>query len=459
MENNGKNYWIRQIETADRQKIREIQSAKLQRMVDYTSVHSRFYSSKFKHEKVSISKIKTVEDIQRLPFTTRDEIVADQERYGGLGSLMATKWTDPGQTIGLTGVKISYSNRPIRMVLSLHDSAFQGKLGARGLIGAGITAADFFYLADFPQFNPIFMNMGLSSINAGSKVLSVGMERAERNATIFPRLYPPAAYFINPSYSKFVVNIIEKEGKKLPIRTVVGWGEPGYSIPSVRERHQRRWAQVSSSFDVKVCDVYAMVELGILGFECRQQTGLHAFEDGYIYEVVDPQTGSVLPAGEEGELVVTHLERKGMPLLRYRTGDITAIDDSPCTCGRTHVRLQGIKGRYGEIPLTGGKRVYASQVENIIGKFPQYAGGINVFRNGSQPMSQIDVVIAQEGLSEDDAPAIKKALEDELKVPAKLTLVKSEDLIVFPHRAHRVLDRTKLELYKRETAEQFKGET
>ncbi|OPY75802.1 MAG: hypothetical protein A4E64_01814 [Syntrophorhabdus sp. PtaU1.Bin058] len=103
--------------------------------------------------------------------------------------------------------------------------------------------------------------------------------------------------------------------------------------------------------------------------------------------------------------------------------------------------------------------MYASQVENIIGKFPQYAGGINVFRNGSQPMSQIDVVIAQEGLSEDDAPAIKKALEDELKVPAKLTLVKSEDLIVFPHRAHRVLDRTKLELYKRETAEQFKGET
>ena len=121
------------------------------------------------------------------------------------------------------------------MILSLADSAFQGKLGARGLVGIGVSAKDYLYLADFPQFNPIFMNMGLGSINAGSTVLSVGMERAERNATIFPRLYPPAVYFINPSYSKFVVSIIEKEGKKLPVQRRCRIGSAGL-LHSIGER-------------------------------------------------------------------------------------------------------------------------------------------------------------------------------------------------------------------------------
>jgi phenylacetate-CoA ligase len=446
-----RSFWKKDIETAERKVLAEIKLAKLEKMLDYVDTRSPFYREKFRKEKVSISTVQAVKDLEHLPFTTRDEIVADQEEHGRLGTLMATAWSDPGQTIGLTGVKISATGKQIRVILSMWDSAFQGRLGARGLVGAGVTNLDYFYLHDFPQFNPIYMNMGLSSINAGSKVLSVGMERAERNATIFPSLYPPAVYFINPTYSRFVMEIIERSGKKLPVRTVVGWGEPGYSLPSVRKGLEKRWAALSTE-EVRICDMYAMVEVGILGFECRQQAGIHAFEDGYIYEIIDPETHTVLPPGQEGELVVTHLEREGMPLIRYRTGDITAIDDGPCACGRTHVRLRGIKGRYAERLQILGKSVYVSQVEEIIGR-TGYQGPVNVFTDGSLNREELDVGIAQAGV----APSLEKAVTDALGVPVR---VRAEDeLFVFPHRSYKLIDRTKMDLYRTEVTDQTKTET
>ena len=152
----------------------------------------------------------------------------------------------------------------------------------------------------------------------------------------------------------------------------------------MRGRLQEKWAGISSASEVRAYDVYAMVEAGILGFKCRRQTGLHGFEDGYIYEIIDPETGVVLPNGQEGELVITHLERQGMPLLRYRTGDITTIEDAPCTCGRTHLRLMGIRGRYGELPKVAVPTIYVSQVEDIIYRFPEYSGGINVIHDGAR---------------------------------------------------------------------------
>ncbi|MCL5961849.1 MAG: hypothetical protein M1358_21465, partial [Chloroflexi bacterium] len=360
-------FWMKDIETASPERIRELQLLKLRKMLGYVEERSKFYQEKFSKEKVSISKVAKLDDLCKLPFTTRDEIVADQEKHGRMGRLMATEFTDPGQSIGLTGVKFSASGQRIRVIISVADAAFQGKLAARGLASAGVTPDDYLYIADYPQFNLLYMHMGLGSINLGSKSLLVGMERAERNSSIFPSLYPPSAYYITPSYAKFVLALIEKTGKKHPIRTVLGWSEPGYSLPSWRKRFEKKWAEVSSAPGVKVCDAYGLVEVGLLGFECRQLNGLHGFEDAYIYEVVDPKTGATLSPGEEGELVVTHLERFGMPLIRYRTGDITTIDDRPCTCGRTHLRLKGIKGRYSQRLEIAGKTIYASQVEEIIG--------------------------------------------------------------------------------------------
>jgi phenylacetate-CoA ligase len=459
MEKEDTRFWMKDIETAGRGEIKELQLSKLKKMLEYVEARSRFYQEKFTRDKVSVSKIKTLDNLSALPFTTRDEIVDDQEKYGRLGRLMATDFSTPGQTLGLTGVKISASGQPIRVIISLADAAFQGKLGARGLTCAGVSDTDYLYIADFPQFNLLYMHIGLGSVTLGSKSIMVGMERAERNNTIFPSLYPPSVYYINPTYSKFVLKILQKSGKKYGIRAVLGWGEPGYSIASLRERFQEKWAEVSSAPEVKVCDVYSMVEMGLLAFECRQQNGLHGFEDAYIYEIIDPETEEPLPAGEEGELVITHLQREGMPLIRYRTGDITTVDDSPCPCGRTHLRLKGIKGRYSQRLKIAEKTIYASQVEDIVARFKQYLGEFNILTDGAQALDRLDLAFAQEDMPSNLAMAIQKELGERLGVPIQITPVNKQDLIIFTHRSCKIIDRQKLEFYKKEVADQIKTET
>ena len=186
-----------------------------------------------------------------------------------------------------------------------------------------------------------------------------------------------------------------------------------------------------------------MVELGLLAFECRQQYGLHAFEDGYIYEVINPNTTEPLPVGEEGELVITHLERTGMPLIRYRTGDITRIDDSPCSCGRTNLRLKGIQGRYSQRLNVSGRTVDISQIEEILGKFQEYSGDFNVFINGSPSLDQLKLALAEEELFPDLVTTIREELAKILKIPIQITLVKKSDLFVFPHRSYKIIDRKK----------------
>lgn len=458
MEKEGAYFWTKEIETASREKIREIQLFKLKKMLEYVELRSKFYQNKFTENRVSVSKVSTLDDLVALPFTTRDEIVTDQEKYGRLGTLMTTDFTTPGQTIGLTGIKISASGHPIKVIISMTDAAFQGKLAARGLAGAGLNPNDYLYIADFPQFNLLYMHVGLGSVKLGSKYLAMGMERAERNATIFPRLYPPSAYYISPSYSKVVSQIIKNSGNRYPIRTVLGWSEPGYSIPSWRERFEKKWAEVSIFPDVRVCDVYGMVEVGLLAFECRHQNGLHAFEDGYIYEVINPDTTEPLPVGEEGELVITHLERTGMPLIRYRTGDITCIDDSPCSCGRTNLRLKGIQGRYSQQLNVSGRTVYISQIEDILGNFQEYSGDFNVFINGSLSLDQLELALAEEELFPDLVTTIREELAERLRIPIQITLVKKSDLFVFPHRSYKIIDRKKIELYRKEVENQLKAE-
>jgi phenylacetate-CoA ligase len=458
MKQEGASFWMKDIETASKEKIKEIQLYKLKKQLEYVERRSKFYREKFSRDRVSVSEVRTLDDLHSLPLTTRDEIVADQKKYGRLGNLMATDYTDPGQTIGLTGVKISASDQPIKVIMSLSDAAFQGKLAARGLTAVGITRSDYLYVADYPAFSLLYIDLGLGSINVGSKSLFVGMERAERNTSVFPSLYPPTAYYINPSYAKFIIPLLKKAGKENPIRIVLGWSEPGYSIACWRERFQEKWAEVSSSPEVKVYDVYGMTELGFLAFECSHQNGLHGFEDAYIYEVIDPETEELLPPGGEGELVVTHLEARGMPLVRYRTGDITGIDDGPCPCGRSHLRLKGIKGRYSQRLNISGKTIYLSQIEDIVGRFKDYSGDFNVLIDGAQILDRLELALAKEEVNSDLVTKMQKELEKRLGISVLIAPVKREDLLVFPHRSFKIIDRKKLEFLKKEIRDQHKVE-
>ena len=446
-------FFQRDIETADRNKIKGIQAVALASMLNYIEMRSGFYQEKFKRANVALDKIRGLDDLEELPFTERDEIVADQAAHGQMGTLMCTRFTDTGQVIGQTGDRFSTTGEPIRVIVSPTDLANQGKLAARGLTSAGLTWRDYLYIADFPQFNLVYMHTGLGSINVGSKSLLIGMERAERNVLVYMPLYPPNAFFISPSYSKVMTRIIREAGKKFSIHTVVGWNEPGYSLPSVRKHMEVLWRGVSTEEDVRVCDAYGLIETGYLGCECRQQAGLHGFEDSYIYEIIDPGTGSRLSMGEEGELVVTHLAREGMPLIRYRTGDITSLDDSPCACGRTHVRLKGIRGRWQERLDVGGRILYASDVEEALAGL-EYQGAFNILRDGGGRLGALKVAIDKDKAAVSGSQALKPALENRLEVPVDLLLSDSASLIAYLHRSRYVMDKKNLDAFRKEAAAQ-----
>jgi phenylacetate-CoA ligase len=452
-------FWQKDIETASRSDIRKMQEKKLAGILEYVEARSGFYQNKFDECGVSASDVSTLDDLKRLPFTERDEIVGNQEEHGGFGTLRCNDFREPGQAIGQTGDRFSRTGKPIRAIVSQTDLATQGMLSARGLMSAGIISKDYLYIADFPQFNLIYMHTGLGSINVQSISLLVGMERAERNIGIYMELYSPTAFFISPSYAEFMGNLILKMGRKFPVKTLLGWNEPGYSLPAVRARIEELWQSISLEQGVKVCDAYGMIETGYLGFECRHQNGIHGFEDACIYEIIDPVTKELLKPGEEGELVVTHLEREGMPLIRYRTGDITSLDDSPCPCGRTHVRMKGIKGRWAERLEVKGINIYSSQVDEAMARIREYKGGYNILVDGDRRVDQLEVAVDKDQAPSTLATDMKARLEKELRVPVKITAVQTSDLLIYPHRSRRIIEKANREDYRKEAAAQMAVET
>ena len=175
----------------------------------------------------------------------------------------------------------------------------------------------------------------------------------------------------HPTYATFLKTLEQDSGTELKFKRLFLWGEVGGSVGPVRDR-------LSKAFEAKVHDIYAMQELGVLAAECKVGSGLHGFEDQFVYEVIDPSTGEIQDDGKPGELIVTDLHRSAFPLIRYRTGDITSIKRDRCKCGRTHLRLSGIMGRVDEVITgEGGSGAYPADIITMLENNPHVTG---VFR-------------------------------------------------------------------------------
>jgi phenylacetate-CoA ligase len=284
------------------------------------------------------------------------------------------------------------------------------------------------------------------------------MERAERNVRIYMELYPPTSFFISPSYARFMGALIRETKIRFPVSTILGWNEVGYSLPGVRARVEGLWSEVSTEPQVKAFDVYGMMEAGLLGYECQAQNGLHTFEDSYVYEIIDPESERLLDHGEEGELVVTHLDREGMPFIRYRTGDITRIEKEPCGCGRTHARLMGIKGRWSERLSVNGATLYPGDVEEAMILFEGYEGAYHIVINGRREVDFLEIAIDEDRIDSSSKGAIQTHLESHLGVPVILRDVPGAELLVYPHRSHRVIDYSNKGMYRKQHKMQITSE-
>jgi phenylacetate-CoA ligase len=433
------------IECMSQNELKPLQETKLGELLRLVRERSSFFRQKIEQAGIDISGLVKLEQLRQIPATPRNELVADQLANPPFGTFPCIPFNQSA-VIGMTGIGFSISGQRLNVMATHGDVRFQGSLLMRILWEAGVRPGDKVYLADDPRYNliSIYMVRAITDIHATN--IFVASERSKRNAQYTAKAIAPNHYFLTLTYAFYIAGLLKQEQKNpLPIKSIFGWGEPGFSIPGKREVLQKQWEAVSSIRPFQIMDIYAMSEAGVLAGACKKAKGLHGFEDAVIYEVLDPESDRPLKEGEKGELVITHLNPGAMPLIRYRTGDLTSLDCSPCPCGRTHVRLMGID-RLSDIIRVKGRTIYANEVEEVL-----HQGGEMVnFRiiKESDQMDELKVLLTDRKISQQ----VQARLKEKFGIPVRVELKDAQTLPPYVHRSFRVFypDREKIyqEIYE-----------
>ncbi|HWZ18680.1 MAG TPA: AMP-binding protein [Ktedonobacteraceae bacterium] len=417
-----------QLENASRSQIEEHQLARLQLGLSRILPHNRFYEEKLRSHQVSIS-LSSFDDLSSFPFTTKQELVADQESYPLFGSNLTYPMNDYirlHQTSGTTG-------RPLKILDTQESWDWWAECWMSVYQSAGVTRDDIVFLAF--SFGPF---IGFWSAYEGAKRLGAltvpggGMDSLQRLRAI--QEIDATVLVCTPSYALHLAEVAQEHGLDMRlsnVRITIHAGEPGASIPSTRERIQSAW-------NAQTYDHAGMTEMGAFGFACSEQQGLHVNEGEFIAEILDPVTNQPVHEGQTGELILTNLGRWGNPAIRYRTGDLVRHGGYSCACGRTFLLFPGgVLGRVDDMLIVRGVNVYPSALANMLHRFPE----VNEFRvivTSEGPMDEIALQV--------ECPSyLKSAIEDELHIALNLRVpietVEPGTLPRFELKARRVEDR------------------
>ncbi len=399
---------------------------------------SWFYAARFTAAGVPFAALTTLDDIQRLPFTTKADLVGDQVQHPPYGSNLTEpldRYRRLHQTSGTSGQPLRWlDTEPAwNWMLDCWAAYFR-------IIGLGPHERAFFPFSFGPFLG--FWTAFESAARLGCLCLPAGgMSTGGRLRFLIDN--QATAMFCTPTYALHLAETARQEGIDLgraAVRTIVVAGEPGGSIPATRSRIEEAW-------QARLFDHSGMTEVGPLTIECPARTGgLHVLESEYIAEIIDPATGLPVPAGTPGELVVTNLGRVGSPLLRYRTGDLVRADPGPCPCGRALVWLDGgIRGRLDEMIVLRGNNVHPSALQTLLHRFTDLAEyRIEVDRSSVLAELRIEVEprpgVAGPALAERIAGAIR----DELLFRAEVRVVPAGSLPRFEMKAQRLVRKSAL---------------
>src|SRR6266700_1606609 len=351
-----------QLENASRSLIEEHQLARLQLGLTRILPHNPFYEAKLLAEGLSLT-LQSLDDLSRFPFTTKQELVVDQELHPLFGSNLTysqSEYVRLHQTSGTTG-------RPLK-VLDTHESwDWWADCWTTVYQAAGVNRDDVVFLAF--GFGPF---IGFWSAYEGAKRIGAltvpggGMDSLQRLRAM--QEIGATVLVCTPSYALHLVEVAEMHGMDMrlsSVRITIHAGEPGASIPATRERIQTAW-------NARAYDHAGMTEKGAFGFACAEQQGLHVNEGEFIAEILDPNTNQPVREGQTGELILTNLGRWGSPAIRYRTGDLVRHGGYSCPCGRTFLMLPGgVLGRVDDMLIVRGVNVYPSALANILHRFPE----------------------------------------------------------------------------------------
>jgi phenylacetate-CoA ligase len=419
-----------------------IEALQLKRLQDVTKrVYERvpFYKKKFDEAGVKPNDIKSIDDLQKLPFTEKQDL---RDNYPfGLFTVPMEDVVRIHASSGTTGkaTVVGYTKKDIEL---------WAELIARTLSAAGATKHDIVHNAYGYGLFTGGLGLHYGAERLGASVIPISGGNTKRQIMIMQD-FGSTILACTPSYALFMAEVAQEMGvdfKKMKLRAGVFGAEPWSN--KMRE-------EIEKKLNLDAVDIYGLSEVigpGVATECVEEKKGLHIFEDHFIPEIIDPKTGKVLPYGEKGELVFTTITKEAIPLIRYRTRDISRLNPEMCRCGRTHARMDRVSGRTDDMLIIRGVNVFPSQIEGILleieGVEPHYL--LTVDREGPLDIIEIKVEV-NEALFSDEIKKlqlVEKRIEKDVKeilgVNATVKLVEPKSITRSEGKAVRVIDKRKL---------------
>jgi phenylacetate-CoA ligase len=427
----------KKIETLKREKIREIQLERLKKTVKNVYENNIFYKKKFDELSIKPNDIKTLKDVRKLPFTTKNDL-RDNAPFGFLTSPLEN-YCELHASSGTTGV-------PVTVCYTRNDIEVWSEVMARCLSMSGLANKDVFQNPiPYGTFTGAFgFHYGAQKI--GALVIPSGQGQSERQLKLM-KYYGTTFISGVASYATRLSQVADEIGidlKELNIKNGLFGAE--MFTPGLKNR-------IMDSWNMDVHDIYGLTEMCGPGVstDCDQHQGLHLWEDHFLLECLDPKTLDPVDLEEEGEIVLTTLSKEGMPILRYRTRDIAKIyDQKICECGRTHVKHSTITGRSDDMLIIRGTNIYPGQIESVLMKYPEVGSNWRMMIFTENHIDQLTVEVeSKTSLSQMESMDLEEKLRNDIKsvlvFNPRISILQPKSIIQEGLKAKRVIDNRKKE--------------
>lgn len=432
--NDNNPFFDEKMETMTRAQIEALQLERLQATVQHC-MNSPFYRKRFEEAGLKPEDIKTLDDIRRIPFTTKQDL---RDTYPfGMASVPLRECTRLHSSSGTTGT-------PTVILHTQKDLEEWAAQVARNLWMVGLRPDDVFQNSSGYGMFTGGLGFQYGAERLGMLTIPAAAGNSIRQIKFITDFGTTALHAV-PSYVTRLYEVMQSMGvdprRETKLKVLAIGAEP-------HSEEQRR--RIEEMMGVKAYNSFGMSEMcgpGV-GFECQEQNGLHFWEDYYIVEIVDPETLEPVPDGEVGELVLTSLCREAMPLLRYRTRDLTRVLGRTCPCGRNHVRIDRMRGRSDDMMVLRGVNIFPIQIEKILMTFPELASNYLITLTTDEDNDNMTVEVELEELFTDDyrrlqnlTNRIQRALKDEILLTPHVKLLPKGSLPVSEGKAVRVVDK------------------
>jgi phenylacetate-CoA ligase len=423
-------------ESAPREAIEETQLARLRETANRVYAINPFYKKKFDELGILPEDIKSVEDIRKLPFTKKQDL-RDHYPFG----LFCVPMTDVVRVHSSSGT----TGKPTVVGYNQHDMDVWGEVMARVYTMSGTDANDVVHNGYGYGLFTGGLGFHYGAEHVGATVVPASGGFTDRQLMLM-RDFGATVLACTPSFALHMAEVAEKAGsdfkKDYKLKAGIFGAEPTSSGLK---------AEVAKAWGINYHEVYGLSEIIGPGVSCSCEHSelLHIFEDHFLAEIIDPKTGETVPDGERGELVITTLTKQALPIIRYRTGDITSIIKEPCRCGRTHARMESIVGRADDMLIVNGVNIYPSQVEHVIANSEGVTLNYQIIADKKGHLDKLeilvevsdDILIDSVGEMERIKKSIQASLLNNLYINANVKLVEPRSIERSVGKAVRVIDK------------------